>query len=136
MHALLDAGHGECLLQRCAVRAIVENSLKYFDGQRYLLGDFVIMPNHVHLLVQFQGSTTLKQQTYGWKKFTAREINNLLGRRGHFWQGETYDHIVRSERAFLAFRKYIFENPKKAGLRTGEYSHYRCSWEPGGKMSD
>lgn len=47
----LDRGHGECLLRDSANRVIVETALRFFDGKRYALGDFVIMPNHVHVLV-------------------------------------------------------------------------------------
>lgn len=126
-HELLDTGHGECHLKQMAVRRIVEASLQFFAGERYELGDFVIMPNHVHVLVQFTGENRLKDQCYSWKKFTAREINRLLGRRGHFWQGESYDHIVRSAAEFEHYQKYIANNPVKARLHEGEYEHYRCS---------
>ncbi len=98
---------------------MVADSLRCFDGDRYDLGDFVIMPNHVHLLVQFVGEGRLKKQCQSWKHFTAREINRSLGKAGHFWQGETYDHIVRSEFDFDRYRKYIAENPVKAGLKEG-----------------
>ena len=126
----LDAGHGECLLQTNEVRSIVAECFHHFDGVRYVLGDFVIMPNHVHLLVQFVGSGRLKRQMYAWKRFTARQINKHLNRTGHFWQGESYDHIVRSEAQWMAYRRYIADNPLKAKLDEGCFTHHRCSWEP------
>jgi putative transposase len=51
------------------------------------------------------------------KGFTAHEANRLLGQRGkHFWQDESYDHLVRSDREFDRIRNYIEQNPVKAGL--------------------
>ena len=126
-HEDLDRGHGECLLRQPRLAGIVAASLRHFDGERYLLGDFVVMPNHVHLLVRlFGGEGAVKQQCRSWKKFTATEINRVLGRRGHFWQAESYDHMVRDAEEFAAFQNYIASNPVKARLREGEYLH--CPW--------
>lgn len=121
---LLDEGHGECLLRRPDSSQIVADALHFFDGDRYILGDFVVMPNHVHLLVQVPGEAQLKKQCKSWKRFTALEINRLLDRHGHFWQAESFDHLVRSAEQFAFLRKYIAENPIKAKLRPGEYIHY------------
>jgi type I restriction enzyme R subunit len=139
MHEMLDAGHGECLLRRVDIRKIVTAALHHFDDDRYRLGGLVIMPNHVHLLVQCLGDTRLKRMCYSWKHFTAREINKVIAekkvaRESHremnsgkdsrvtFWQAETYDHIVRSWEQFEYYRRYIAENPIKAGLRADEYA--------------
>lgn len=121
----LDEGHGECVLKRAELSQIVVDSLRHFDGERYVLGDFVIMPNHVHLLVGLLGGTDVLKQCYSWKKFTATKINRALGRSGEFWQKESFDHLVRSPDHFERFRWYIAENPKKAKLREGEYRVYR-----------
>ncbi len=122
MQELLDVGHGECLLRREDVRRIVTENLHHFDEQKHRLGGYVIMPNHIHVLAQCLGPTRMKPMCRNWKHYTATKIHELLGRRGHFWQGETYDHIVRSEAEFRHFVKYIAENPMKAKLREGEYS--------------
>lgn len=116
MQERLDQGHGECLLRQASLRQIVSSSLHHFDEKRYRLGGFVVMPNHVHVLVQCLGETRLKKMGYNWKRYTAREIHRSLGRKGHFWQGETYDHIVRSPQQFWHYRRYIEENPSKAKL--------------------
>jgi type I restriction enzyme R subunit len=52
-HDALDAGHGACVLRQPDLATIVGNSLRHFDGERYLMLDFVVMPNHVHLLASF-----------------------------------------------------------------------------------
>ena len=122
MQELLDAGYGACELREGAIRQIVVEALGHFDESRYLLGGFVVMPNHVHMLVQCLGQTRLKPMCASWKRFTARKIHESLGKAGHFWQGESYDHIVRSQCEFTNYRDYIRQNPEKAGLKEGEYS--------------
>jgi putative transposase len=120
-HNYLDAGYGECLLKRPELAAVVARTLLHFDGQRYHLGDFVVMPNHVHLLVCLLGETDLLAQTKSWKRYSSTQINHCLGRQGHFWQAESFDHLVRSPEQFAHFQRYIADNPKKAGLREGEF---------------
>lgn len=121
----LDAGHGECVLRDSKLAGIVADSLLHFDGDRYAMGDFVIMPNHVHLLVGGLARDAMLKQVKSWKKWAALEINKYLGRRGRLWQDESFDHLVRSEAAFEKFRNYIAENPVRAKLRQGEYIHRR-----------
>ena len=121
----IDRCHGACLLRDPALGGIVADALKHFDRKRYLLGDFVIMPNHVHLLVGGMARATMLLQVESWKKWTAVKINKALGQKGRFWQDENYDHLVRDEVAFNRFRKYIAENPDKAGLREGEFQYWR-----------
>jgi type I restriction enzyme R subunit len=121
----LDRGHGECVLKRPELAGVVARSLRHFDAQRYHLGDFVVMPNHVHVLVCLLGDTELESLCYSWKKFTAAEINRALGRKGRFWQEESFDHLVRSPEQFDHLRRYIADNPRKAGLSSGESLYWR-----------
>jgi type I restriction enzyme R subunit len=95
----------------------------HFDGDRYELTDFVIMPNHVHLLVVFPAEDMMLRQCESWKHFTATKINQALGRKGQFWQQDGFDHLVRSAEQFNYLRRYLAENPQKARLRPGEYRH-------------
>jgi len=120
-HWSLDSCHGECLLRQPELARIVGDVLRYFDGDRYDLDSFIIMPNHVHLLVQFRLPTTLRSQTQSWLRYSAREINKLLGRSGTFWQSEPFDHLIRSPEQFEYLQRYLAENPQKANLREGEY---------------
>src|SRR5262249_17483723 len=103
---------------------LVATSLHHFDGERYVLLDFVVMPNHVHILVSFPDEEAMLAQCESWKHFTATQINRRLKQRGRFWQQDAFDHLVRSGEQFEYLRCYIAENPKKAGLRSGEYAHY------------
>ncbi|MGA2068787.1 MAG: transposase [Thermoguttaceae bacterium] len=121
----LDRGHGACVLKRPDLAAIMAENLGHFDGERYILGDFVVMPNHVHLLVCLLGATDIEDQCYSWKKYTATRINKVLARHGRFWHEESFDHLVRKPAHFEHLRRYIGENPKKARLRENEYLHWR-----------
>jgi molybdopterin converting factor subunit 1 len=112
---LLDAGSGSCLLRDPLNAEIVHDALRFFDGQRYVLDEYVVMPNHVHVLVKPLASHGLAEIFHSWKSFTANRINRRLGQTGSFWQHESYDHIVRNESAMHVIRRYIRENPSKVG---------------------
>ena len=113
-HEWLDDCLGSCMLQDPSIKKLVESSLGHFDGTRYLLDEFVVMPNHVHALVTPTEPHSLSDVLHSWKSFTSHEINKQLGKAGQNWQEETFDHIVRNEGAFEWFRKYIRNNPKEA----------------------
>jgi hypothetical protein len=110
---LLHAGSGSCVLRDPQVAGIVRDALGFFAGQRYLLDEHVIMPNHVHVLVKPLPGHGLVAILHAWKSFTANRINRQLKRTGQLWQHESYDHIVRSEAALNAIRRYIRANPTK-----------------------
>lgn len=120
-HELLDAGHGSCVLSDPRCSAVVESALTHFDGSRYHLGRYVVMPNHVHLLVAPMEEHALSAILKSWKGFTAREINRLNGTSGQVWQHESFDHLVRHAGSLEAFERYIEENPVKAKLREGAF---------------
>ena len=121
MESLLDAGYGSCVLARPEVGAMVEKSLRFFDGARYRLADFVIMPNHVHALLQPSGEHDLASILHSWKSYTAKQANALLGLTGAFWRDEYFDHIVRSEAQYGWFCLYLRQNPVKARLAEGRF---------------
>jgi type I restriction enzyme R subunit len=121
----LDTCHGLCLLRRPEIAKIVADSLLHFDGERYRIGDFVVMPNHVHLLAVFPAAAAMRKQCDSWLHFTAREINRQIGSSGKLWQQEPFDHLVRSPEQYEYLRRYIAENPQKAGLRRGEFYYRR-----------
>jgi type I restriction enzyme R subunit len=123
----LDRGAGACVLAQPELSLIVAEGLLHFDGQRYELTDFVVMPNHVHLLVAFYGEDALLSQCRSWKRFTSGQINAALGRRGEFWQVEQFDHLVRGEEEFAGYRAYIADNPRRARLPAGSFRWYSKS---------
>ena len=118
-HELLDAGHGNCHLAEPALAAILAAKLATGHSTDYHLDAWVIMPNHVHALVEPAPGTVLGDILQKWKGGSAREINLALGRTGSLWQVEPFDHIVRSEAQLQHFRRYVALNPEKAGLQSG-----------------
>jgi putative transposase len=95
-------------------------NLKHYD-----LHAFVVMPNHVHLLVT--PKIELPKVTKSLKGITAKRANAILSLSASpFWQDESYDHQVRNDREFEKIRRYIEENPARAGL-VRQASEYRWS---------
>lgn len=121
----MDVCHGACVLRQPELRQIVMDALRFFDGPRYTLGDFVVMPNHVHVLVGGMAREVILTQVESWKRWTAKQINQTLGQHGRFWQDESFDHLVRHADAFQKFRRYIKENPAKARLKDDEFTHWQ-----------
>ncbi|MDX1973504.1 MAG: transposase [Candidatus Sumerlaeia bacterium] len=115
----LDAGYGSCVLGEPASSLVVEGSLHFFDGIRYSLGPYVIMPNHVHVLIQQKEGWRIEDILQSWKSYTAKQINKMRGTSGPFWQLEYWDRIVRSEEQWHAYRLYIERNPR--GLQMGTF---------------
>ena len=81
----------------------------------------VIMPNHVHALFVQNPEWPLEKLTQSWKRFSASQINKILGRSGSLWQRDYFDRLVRDEEHFANCVRYIRRNPEKAGLSEGEF---------------
>ncbi len=118
----LDRCDGTCPLREPAVQQVVAACLEYRDRQDYWLGDYAIMPNHVHALVQIAPPHALKEIARTWCGVTTHRINRLLGRRGTLWQGEPFDHIVRNEESLARIRGYIRENGRRLPVHSWRYS--------------
>ena len=112
----LDAGYGNCYLRRPEIAEIAKTSLQYFEGQRYFLHAWSIMPNHVHVIVEPAPGWNLEKIVHSWKSFTANMINKKLRRHGQLWQHEPYDHLIRNEHEYREQVDYVWNNPEKAGL--------------------
>ena len=113
----LDAGHGACWMKQDRIAGIVAGALGYFDGERYDLLAWCVMPNHVHVVVKPRPGHELPDILHSWKSFTAKEANKILKRTGEFWQGESYDHLIRDEADFGHCIEYVLGNPENAGLK-------------------
>ena len=111
-----DAGHGACWLRDPRIAALVERALLHFDGQRYRLIAWCVMPNHVHALVETREEWPLASVVHSWKSFTAHRANLILKRSGDFWLREYFDRFIRDDRHFASAVRYIENNPVKAGL--------------------
>ena len=119
----LDQGSGSCVLRDPALAGIVADAVRYFDGRRYELVSFVVMPNHVHVLFRPLGSHRLGNILSSWKRFTDRQIRKRTGTsgKGKLWQKDYWDRLIRNPGHFLSCVEYIRENPGRAGLREGEF---------------
>jgi len=122
--SVLDDCRGSCPLRAGELAGMVATSLRHFDGTRYRLTAFVVMPNHVHVLVTFPDEAAMLAQCESWKHYTAVQLNKKLGSTGPFWQTDGFDHLVRSEKQYDALKQYIAENPWRARLHAGEYVWY------------
>lgn len=119
---LLDNGHGSCLLRHHAVRSIVASGLHHNDGVNYNLIAYVIMPNHVHLLLHLPGNSELPRILQSIKGYTAAQINRLMNRKGKLWMRESFDRIVRSYSHLNQCLNYIKHNPST--LPASDYTLY------------
>jgi REP element-mobilizing transposase RayT len=112
----LDEGRGVTYLRRPDIAALVQNSLLHYDGARYRLAAWVVMPNHVHFLAAPCRGHSLSRIMHSLKSYTASEANKLLGRRGTFWMEEYYDRYIRDARHYTKTVAYIENNAVKAKL--------------------
>lgn len=123
-----DAGHGCCALADRKVRGFVLAALGFFRGERCWSGDAVVMPNHVHWLVQPINGGELETLLASIKRHSATQVAKTRSHVGAFWQRESYDHIVRNRAELDRIRRYVQENPQRAGLKDGEYDYQRGAW--------
>jgi len=112
---LLDAGCGACWLSKPPVTELIANAVRFFQGQRYELRSWVVMPNHAHVVVWPMAGHTLSQILHSWKSYTSKEANKLLHREGQkFWQKESFDHWIRDDVERVRLVAYVENNPVKA----------------------
>lgn len=144
IEAYLDAGHGACVLAEPEVAACVIDTWRHFDGVRYHLLEWVVMPNHCHVLIEPLAGAPLGKMVLSRKNYTARFIKDYLGRSGRdnigrvaeegagkaapqsgskshsaphpVRQRDYWDRIIRNENHLAAVRENIVMNPVKAGL--------------------
>jgi REP element-mobilizing transposase RayT len=112
----LDAGHGEGWLRQPQIAQTVADVLRFHAGQRFDLLAWVLMPNHVHAVVRPTAGFSLSQVLHSWKGYSAKEANRLLHREGDFWQGESYDHLIRDDEDLHRCCHYTTMNPVNARL--------------------
>jgi REP element-mobilizing transposase RayT len=133
MDRLLDEQRsGPAYLKTPAVAKLVAASIRNGAACDYDLHAWVVMPNHVHLLITPRTDVTLLLRKL--KGASARACNLLLGRTGQpFWQDESYDRLVRSAKEFGRIENYILQNPVRAGLaRSTEDYPWSSLREPAG----
>ena len=127
----LDKCHGSCVLERNQNNRTVADAIDHFHGKRAWIGDYVVMPNHVHLIIQPFPGIELEEWLYSVKRFSSGKIKKLeeeemSSRDSHLWQRESFDRIIRDLNELTRIRRYIVQNPKK--LRSGRYALKQKAW--------
>jgi REP element-mobilizing transposase RayT len=110
LDAVLDAGQGAGILREYG--GGVADALRHFDGDRYELQAWCVMPNHVHVLLYVPGLAGLDRIVHSWKSYSAHQIG-----RGVIWAREYCDHIVRGPMELERISEYIRANPERARLK-------------------
>ena len=108
----LDKGYGSCLLRNNIFRDIVVDALHYDNGLSYILHSYVIMPNHIHILIEPIGSATIQNITQTIKSVSSHNINKITLQKGSIWQKDYFDRIIRNEDHYMRVLEYIRNNPK------------------------
>jgi REP element-mobilizing transposase RayT len=114
---VLDAAaNGPLWLKDAEIAQVAERAiLRGCSLGQYELRAYVVMPNHVHVLLD--PLVPIQRLTSGIKGVSARHANLKLGRTGErFWQDESFDHWIRNEGQLVRAKAYIENNPVKAGL--------------------
>jgi REP element-mobilizing transposase RayT len=130
----LDRGLGACCLVGPSIAELVAKAIQFFEGQRYLVNAWVVMPNHVHAVVWPMLNNLLGEIVGSWKGYTGRKANQILDRVGQlFWQPESFDPWVRDDDEKARICRYVINNPVSAGLsKTPEEWRWSSTW-PGWK---
>ena len=116
IEAYLDRGYGACYLRSRQIAEIVQSALLFFDGERYRLSAWVIMPNHVHLLATPCSPHSMSEVMHSIKSYTSQQANKALNRSGRFWFEDYFDRYVRNAQHYENAVSYIINNPVRAGL--------------------
>ena len=134
LEAYLDKGRGQCWLRRPQVAEVCESAFRHFDGVRYHLRAWCLMPNHVHVLVSVT-TVPMAEFVKVWKGYTAYRCNRILGRCQSFWADDYWDTYIRDLEHERRTVTYIESNPVKAGLalaaKEWPWSSARCRDEKG-----
>lgn len=87
---------------------------------------WVVMPDHMHLLIRLHDSETLPAVMNRINSCTAKAVNRAIGAQGPVWQGAYHDRALRDERDLLPAVRYLLANPIRAGLvaRLGAYPYW------------
>jgi putative DNA methylase len=112
------------------VATLVQDAFLHFDGERYRLLAWVIMPNHVHVIIETMKAHSLSKVVHSWKSYTANFANRILQREGAFWGEDYFDRFIRNNEHFAYALQYVHNNPVKAGLckRAQDWKFSSASW--------
>jgi REP element-mobilizing transposase RayT len=116
MDTYLDNGYGECVLKNIDACKIVCDTIRKNAENKYDIISYVVMPNHVHILIRVINDTKLSEITQHWKGESAFRINKLLNRKSSLWMPESFDRIIRDETHLEYVLNYIKKNNDEGGI--------------------
>ena len=102
-------------------RDLVVDALRFFNGLRYYLSAYVVMNDHVHVIVKPADDIALSSITHSWKSYTSHQMCRNHDRSSPVWEPESYDHIIRDGIEFRHLSDYVRNNPKKRWPHTTDY---------------
>ncbi len=114
--ALIDAGYGGCILREPEIAQLMQTAFLRFHSERYELLAWVVMPNHIHVLIKPLQTWTTATIVASSKKFTARKFRQHRPSTQPVWHREYWDRYIRTETHLQRVIAYIHDNPVKAGL--------------------
>ena len=106
----------------------IYNSIRFLDGKKYILYAAVVLNDHVHIIIE--PKEAISKIMHSIKSYTEHKINVRLNRNGKFWQNESMDKIIKSERELSEKLNYIIYNPIKAKL-SQDYTDYKWLYVKG-----
>lgn len=123
---LLDAGMGSCILKIPEIAEMIIENWNYFDKKKYDLIAFVVMSNHVHILIKSYKEISLSEVIHSWKSYTSKKFKGILEAVNYNsndiegndirWRRDYWDRYIRDEQHFISAVNYIHNNPVKAGM--------------------
>ncbi len=132
----IDNGYGSSILAHPLIGNMILKNWQHFSGKLYDLIEWVIMPNHVHLIIKEYKESDINVIIDKWKSYSSKQIiklsesitnnvdfyiykkeslNNLIKSK-KIWQRNYWDHYIRSDEELYNTIDYIYQNPVKAGL--------------------
>ena len=130
-HITLCTYQRQPLFEKLTTGRLIVQQLKDAQQKRHALSlAWVIMPDHLHWLMQLEGSCSLAQLVQGIKGRSANAVNRHLNRSGSLWQPGFYEHAIRKEEDLKHIARYIVANPLRAKLVTkiGDYPLWDAIW--------
>jgi len=116
------------------VRLFLQTLYRHRREGRYNLHAFVVMPEHVHLLLTPAPDVTIERTIQLIKGAYSHELGTIIGRDQEIWQRGFTDHRIRSEIDFIHNRNYIHQNPVERGIVTDPSEYRYCSAYHGFKL--
>jgi len=116
LDVLLNAGSGSCIFNDPDLAELMSQAMTHFDGVRFSLIAWAVMPNHAHAVIRPFEDFSLPSIIHGWKSFTSHMIGRKTGKSGRVWQSEYFDHLIRGPEDLHQSIEYVMSNPRVAGL--------------------